>query len=238
MCGTHEPELNVQGTDSMFKFHHPLFDTSFYLAFACPVAGGASSAHASCVTFGGAMSALDSPPGWPVGLPLPDLSRPPPWLLPPPPPGNRPPSPPAGGWARNWQVRPLAHGALGAQRSRPARAACQEAVPWPPPLPEGPPEACWPGAAEGEGPRRKDGADWDVTAEPDFETEEAYEYAQPGEVLWRAGDDLEEDEESGEAGPASESVLELSDEWAARFAATELRRALRTCLRWPRRRRP
>jgi hypothetical protein len=52
------------------------------------------------------MCASRLPPGWPAGLPLPDLSRaPPPWLLPPPPPGMKPPPPPPGGWARSWDVR-------------------------------------------------------------------------------------------------------------------------------------
>jgi hypothetical protein len=43
-----------------------------------------------------------------------------------------------------------------------------------------------------------------------------------GEVIWQAGDAL--DEEEGDGG---EEAFELSDEWAARFAQTEHRRAQR-----------
>ena len=53
-----------------------------------------------------------------------------------------------------------------------------------------------------------------------------------GEVVWRAGDALDDDadeegEDEDEAGASGGFTIELSDEWAARFALTEHRRAQR-----------
>ena len=52
-----------------------------------------------------------------------------------------------------------------------------------------------------------------------------------GEVIWRAGDALDDEEEDAEEDDDEEEVgFELSEEWAARFAQTEHRRAQRACV--------
>lgn len=120
-----------------------------------------------------------APPDWPVGLPLPDLSRPPPWLLPPPPLGTPPPGCPPGGWAQSWDT----------------------AVPWPPSQPP---------------------SEW--SAEEEEEEEEWEEEA--GAVVWRVGDPVQADGDEEEE-EEDETVLELNEEWVARFAVTAHRRAAR-----------
>jgi hypothetical protein len=57
----------------------------------------------------------------------------------------------------------------------------------------------------------------------------------PGEVIWRAGDALDDEEEEGEEEEEEEEgvTFALSEEWAARFAQTEHRRAQRACALTP-----
>ena len=126
-----------------------------------------------------------APPDWPAGLPLPDLSRPPPWLLPPPPPGAAPPPPPPGGW-RSWET----------------------AVPWPPSeLP-----SQWSEEEEA----------WE-----EEEEEEGGGAEEAGAVVWRVGDPVDAEDDEEEEEEEEEQVLELSEEWVARFAVTAHRRAVR-----------
>ena len=133
--------------------------------------------------------------------------------------------------------------AAAAPARRLTRAACalrsaQTAVTWPPPA--APPEAqgaAYGGAHGGWAPLGGDAAAHDgwideAYDEGDYdegEEDKAYDAGAsfvPGEVVWRAGDALDEDEDDYEA---PEVELELSEEWAARFAQTEHRRAQRAC---------
>jgi hypothetical protein len=179
---------------------------------------------------------------WPP-LPPPDLSQPPPWLLPPPAPGAPPPPPPPGGWASSWEARALLSAAVrvpGSRLTRPARASrpAQTAVEWPPP--PAPPwaqqdvpqtyahAAFWPPpGGHAAATYDDDDANDDDEYEDDAPYDEPYDegaFAATGEVVWRVGDALDDEEED----ETPEVALELTDEWAARFALTEHRRAQRT----------
>ncbi len=126
--------------------------------------------------------------------------------------------------------------------TRPARASrpAQTAVEWPPP--PAPPwahqdvpqayahAAFWPPPGGHAAATYEE--DEDAGAYDEYEDDEPYEepydegaFAAAGEVVWRVGDALDDDEEEDET---PEVALELTDEWAARFALTEHRRAQRT----------
>ena len=60
------------------------------------------------------------------------------------------------------------------------------------------------------------------------EAQEAALSVAPGEVIWRAGDALSDETTDEEA--TEEVAFALSEEWAARFALTEHRRAQRASL--------
>ena len=96
---------------------------------------------------------------------------------------------------------------------------------WAPPGGEG-------GAYDGEGDQTYDDADGDYEEEAEEEAYDAAASFVPGEVVWRVGDALDDDEEEDEA---PEIELELTEEWAARFAQTEHRRAQRACAAAPQR---
>lgn len=125
--------------------------------------------------------------------------------------------------------------------TRPASRPAQTAVEWPPPA--APPWATqdaqqayahagfWPPPG-GDAGAYDDGDDANAYEDEDDEPyeEEAYDegaFAAAGEVIWRVGDTLD-DEDDEDEDETPEVVLELSDEWAARFALTEHRRAQRT----------
>jgi hypothetical protein len=78
--------------------------------------------------------------------------------------------------------------------------------------------------------------DEDPNAHDEYEDDEPYDeaydegaFAAVGEVVWRVGDALDDDDDE-EEDETPEVALELTDEWAARFALTEHRRAQRTHL--------
>ena len=126
--------------------------------------------------------------------------------------------------------------------TRPACAwhPAQTAVTWPPP--PAPPwaqdEAAYalgwaqPGAAAagydgGDGTGEYD--EYEGEYDADDAEGESYDGAAfaAGEVVWRVGDALDDEEGDDDGDDAPEVELELTEEWAARFAQTEHRRAQR-----------
>ena len=138
-------------------------------------------------------------------------------------------------------MRCAAAAALARRLTRPACAShpAQTAVAWPPP--PAPPEAqgtAYGGSHAGWAPPGGDAGAYSAVNDEAYdegdydEGEEDEEYDAgasfvPGEVVWRAGDALDDEDDDEEEAP--EIALELSEEWAARFAQTEHRRAQRAC---------
>ena len=123
--------------------------------------------------------------------------------------------------------------------TRPACASrpAQTAVTWPPP--PAPPWAqeeaayalAWAQAGAAAAGYGDTGAcdEYEGEYEADDADGESYDGAAfaAGEVVWRVGDALDDEEGDDDGDDAPEVELELTEEWAARFAQTEHRRAQR-----------